>query len=66
MDDRRLKREEVRSVKKANLNYNNVQSLRSVGEVFPELEFLAISNAFLIQMETSCRRHRSGTLGWRT
>ena len=48
VDDERLKREEIKSVKKVNLNYNRVSSLRSVGRVFPELEFLAISNTFLI------------------
>ena len=44
----KLKREEIKSVKKANLNYNYISSLRSVGGVFPELEFLAISNTSLI------------------
>ena len=37
VDDQRLKRREIRSVKKVNLNQNNIESLRSVGEVFPEL-----------------------------
>ena len=48
VNDERLKREEIKSVKKANLNYNHVSSLGSVGRVFPELEFLAISNTSLI------------------
>ena len=48
VDDKRLKRKEIKSVKKANLNYNEISSLRSVGGVFPELEFLAISNTSLI------------------
>ena len=48
VDDERLKRKEVKSVKKVNLNWNKISSLRSVGEVFPELEFLAISNISFI------------------
>ena len=48
VNDERLKREEIKSVKKVNLNFNCVSSLGSVGRVFPELEFLAISNTSLI------------------
>ena len=48
VNDERLKGREIKSVKKVNLNYNRVSSLRSVGRVFPELEFLAISNTSLI------------------
>ena len=47
-NDERLKREEIKSVKKVNLDDNHVSSLGSVGRVFPELEFLAISNTSLI------------------
>ena len=48
VNDERLKREEIKPVKKANLNWNRISSLGSVGRLFPELEFLAISNKSLI------------------
>lgn len=48
VDDERLGKREIKSVKKINLNQNKISSLGIVGKVFHELEFLAISNVFLI------------------
>ena len=62
VEDRTLEREQIKSVRKVNLNDNQIGSLGSVGAVFPELEYLAISSAFLIQIGIGSRRSKEATL----